>query len=161
MAKQLSPAGHRSGHGGIHHAARSSKTEMSPDLATSDELFEARTSFICGYADCGATFSQKHNMQAHQTLKHGRQRQPKGRGQHQDTSDPSTGDNMGEMFQAKTTYICGYAECGATFTQKHNLLAHQTVKHGRQPKSRGPRKRSLDHDVIGSGSGPCCGSMEN
>ena len=35
----------------------------------------------------------------------------------------------------RSTHICGYPGCGKPFRFRQNLLAHQTQKHGRQPRS--------------------------
>lgn len=37
----------------------------------------------------------------------------------------------------ETSHLCGYPNCGKRFRFRHDLLRHQTKKHGRQPVSRG------------------------
>ena len=42
----------------------------------------------------------------------------------------------------ESTHICGYPGCSKRFRQKHNLLAHQTQAHGREPMRRNTLKKS-------------------
>lgn len=37
----------------------------------------------------------------------------------------------------ETSHLCGYPDCGKRFRFRHDLLRHQTKKHGRTPVYRG------------------------
>lgn len=56
-------------------------------------------------------------------------------------------EDSAAYIDTKTLYICTYPDCGQKFTLKQNLLAHQTKKHGRVPKSTG-RTKSADDSAL-------------
>jgi len=48
--------------------------------------------------------------------------------------------NEGFGNEVISRFVCSYMDCGASFTNKPNLLRHQTTKHGRE-KTYGKRRR--------------------
>ena len=57
----------------------------------------------------------------------------------------SSSSSSTQFVITESTHMCGYSGCGKRFRFKHDLLRHQTKKHGRAPTGRGrpPSNRAM------------------